>query len=121
MNVTQIARSYDRYLAALWRGENVGSFGAWLSAHWSPVEGPEPVGPPAAFSPHGGGGRGIRWYQTPTSVVGYVSGFPHGCYRIPATDSPPAIASAGEPAPLQSPRTEVPVPTEGQPAVPIAC
>lgn len=96
MDAAQFARLYDRYLAALWRGDNVAAFGAWLDAHWAPAEQPEPATPPAAMSPLGGGGRGIRWYETATGIVGYVPGFARACYRIPATVTPPAFAQASE-------------------------
>lgn len=57
------------------RGEDeaVAAFASWLGSFWDDGP-PEPAGPPAAVSPHGAGGRGIRGHGADGAVVGYVPG-----------------------------------------------
>lgn len=70
-----IAHGYLRYAVALWSGEAIGrSFGAWLDRFRCTEMPPVPPGSPDAVSPHGAGGRGIRWYETSTAVLGYIPG-----------------------------------------------
>jgi hypothetical protein len=65
-----LASAYDRNVAACWRGETTGrQFSAWLESFWRPTV-LVPVGPPTAVSVHGGGGRGIAWYEAGPLVVG---------------------------------------------------
>ena len=78
-----LARDYLRYASALWSGDAGGrAFGSWLDQFRCDQMPPAPLGAPDAVSPHGGGGRGIRWYETPTADLGYVPGTDTG-YRVP--------------------------------------
>jgi len=94
-----IARAYDRYVAALWRGESeeVRRFGAWLKGHWG--LGPsEPPTPPAAISALGGAGASIRWHEADGLLLGYIPGVPLRCYQIPTDADVPPIAAYADPA-----------------------
>jgi hypothetical protein len=83
-----LARAYDDRAAAAWRGEPGGAaFGDWLGRCWRP-DAAAPPGPPAAVSPCGGGGRGLRWYDAGGAVVGVVPGVAGG-YRVPVGAVPP--------------------------------
>jgi hypothetical protein len=84
-----LARVYDDRVAADWRGEpGAAAFGDWL-ARWWRADAVAPPGPPDAVSPHGGGGRGLVWFDTDGAVVGVVPGAPGG-YRVPLGAVPPA-------------------------------
>ena len=48
---------------------------------------------PDAISSHGGGGRGIHWYQTGSEVLGYVPGV-RGGYRVPIDAIPRLVQCA---------------------------
>jgi hypothetical protein len=90
-----LARSYDQAASAFWRGdaETARRFDDWLAAFWDETGPAEPVGQASEISVLGGSGRGIRWYATESTVLGYVPGR-GGCYRVPAS----AIGSgAGSP------------------------
>ena len=95
-----MARLYDQYVAAVRSGdeETARAFAEWLAAFWD--DGPaEPPTPPAALSLLGGIGRGIRWHETGTMVLGYVRGWTRrGCYQVPAavlgSVDPPLAAAA---------------------------
>ncbi|CAA9576034.1 MAG: hypothetical protein AVDCRST_MAG19-3365 [uncultured Thermomicrobiales bacterium] len=84
----QLACLYDQYVAAVRRGDEeiADAFAAWLGEFWD--AGPaEPKSPPSAISLLGGIGRGVRWYQTETMVLGYVRGWPRrGCYQVPVAE-----------------------------------
>lgn len=74
-----LAAGYLRYASSCWRGDQcAAAFPLRLSAYWQPEMPPEPVAAPAAVSPHGAAGRGIRWYETGQEVRGYVAGRPCG-------------------------------------------
>ena len=96
----RLARLYDQYVAAVRSGdeETARAFAEWLAAFWD--DGPaEPATPPAALSLLGGIGRGIRWHETETLVLGYVRGWTRpGCYQVPAavlaSVDPPLAAAA---------------------------
>ena len=96
-SAAELARAYDRYVSALWRGESdeAHRFGAWLRRCWGLGDPPEPAGPPAAVSTHGGAGTSIRWYELDGMVFGYILGVPHHCYQFPIEDDPPAVAAYG--------------------------
>lgn len=83
-----LACLYDQYVAAVRRGDDqiADAFAAWLGAFWD--AGPaEPKAAPSANSLLGGIGRGVRWYQTETVVLGYVRGWPRrGCYQVPIAE-----------------------------------
>ena len=107
----RLATAYDQYISAVWRGEGAGAraFNRWLAAFWR--EGPpEPLSPPLAISPHGWAGQGIRWYETPFEVLGYVGPAREesadavmvACYRVPIGAAPPPIRP--DDAPIWTPR-----------------
>jgi hypothetical protein len=78
-----LALGYLRDVCACWRGDAGASvFTIRLGAYWCSDLPLAPDGPPDAMSPHGGGGRGIHWYQTGDDVLGYVPGG-RGGYRVP--------------------------------------
>jgi hypothetical protein len=89
----ELALAYDRYAAALWRGEEAeaGAFAAWLERYWVD-EGPaELAGHPHVVSVLGGAGAGIRWYACGGTVVGYVGSRAQGCFQVPTDAAPPPI------------------------------
>jgi hypothetical protein len=100
ISARQIARAYDLAIAALWRGEgSEHPLIAWLGAYRTVEAPPEPRLAPEAVSLLGGGGAGIRWYATPTAVLGFANGHPAVCYRVPVNaDLPPfGPAAVAEP------------------------
>jgi hypothetical protein len=91
----QLARAYDLSVASLWRGDAPDeSLIAWLARYRIAEAPPEPRTAPEAVSLLGGGGAGIRWYSTPTAVIGFATGHPAVCYRIPNEAELPATAGA---------------------------
>jgi hypothetical protein len=83
-----LALGYLRYASACWRGDAVtAAFAAGLGAFWRRAMPPVPASPPDVVSPHGGGGRGICWYQRGGEILGYVPGAPGG-YVVPVADVP---------------------------------
>jgi hypothetical protein len=89
--------AYDRYAAALWRGEETSAkvFAVWLERHWTGQAPPEPEDAPDAASVLGAAGAGIRWYARGKGVLGYVTGRA-GCYQVTADDAVPVIAAPWE-------------------------
>jgi hypothetical protein len=94
-----LARAYDLSVASLWRGDAPDeTLIAWLGQFRVAEPVPEPQTAPEAVSLLGGGGSGIRWYSTPTAVVGFATGHPAVCYRVPVDAVLPSItASTREP------------------------
>jgi hypothetical protein len=89
-----LALAYLRYASACWRGEMLAPvFATRLGAYWSPALPPAPAGGADAISPHGGGGRGIHWYQTGQAVIGYVPGA-EGGYQVPVSAIPQLVRCA---------------------------
>lgn len=79
----EMALGYLHYASASWRGEPIAPiFATRLAAYWQPELAGEPARVPDAFSPHGGGGRGIAWYHRDDEVYGYVPGVVGG-FRVP--------------------------------------
>lgn len=79
----ELAAGFLRYASSCWRGDRCAAvFPLRLSAYWRAALPPAPAAAPAAVSPHGAAGRGIRWYETGHDVVGYVPGLPGG-YQVP--------------------------------------
>jgi hypothetical protein len=93
----QLARAYDLSVASLWRGDAPDeSLISWLGRYRVADAVAEPQTAPEAVSLLGGGGSGIRWYSTPTAVVGFATGHPAVCYRIPVeTELPSATRPTG--------------------------
>lgn len=73
-----------RYESACWRGEPAREFSMRLSSYWKPNLPPAPTMEPDAYSPHGAGGRGIRWFEKSGEILGYVPGCRCG-FRVPVT------------------------------------
>jgi hypothetical protein len=97
----QLARAYDLSVASLWRGDAAEEpLIAWLGRFRAADAPPEPRTAPDAVSLLGGGGTGIRWYSTPTAVLGFATGHPGVCYRIPVESELPKPRPAGAPEPL---------------------
>jgi hypothetical protein len=83
-----LALGYLRYASACWRGDAVTApFATALSAFWRGDMPPAPESRPVAVSPHGGGGRGIRWHQRNGQILGYVPGASGG-YAVPVAAVP---------------------------------
>ena len=73
----QVSKCYLGSVSACWRGtatDGSTSFQQLLMRYWTADMPPCPLRLPDAISPHGGGGRGIHWYETPTALVGHVAG-----------------------------------------------
>lgn len=100
----QLARAYDRYVSALWRGESeeVRRFAAWLKGCWGIDGPPEPAGPPTAVSALGGAGASIRWYEADGLVLGYIPGVPLRCYRVSAEADLPELAAYARREPMSA-------------------
>lgn len=80
-----LARAYLEYMSGYWRGDDGAStFGERLAAFCGTGLPSEPMRDADAFSPHGAGGHGIRWYECDDEICGYIPGCATG-YRIPAT------------------------------------
>ena len=88
----ELALGYLRYASACWRGDNNAPFARLMDACWRPELPPAPAAAPDAVSPHGGGGRGIAWYEACGEVRGYVPG-KRGGYRVPLRAIPRLLAS----------------------------
>jgi hypothetical protein len=86
-----LALSYLRWASACWRGETLAPvFATRLETYWRSSLPPVPADRPDAVSPHGGGGRGIRWYHTDDAVLGYVPGAGGG-YQVPVAAIPQLV------------------------------
>ena len=89
-----LALGYLRYASACWRGEAAGCvFGTRLDAYRRGDLPTRPAAMPHAVSPHGGGGRGIHWYELGSEVVGFVPGC-RGGYRVPVDAIPRLVQYA---------------------------
>jgi hypothetical protein len=93
---TQIASQYDRCFASLWRGDGttVGALETWLRRYWTEGCPLEPAERPDAVSVFGGSGKGIRWFETSTLILGFVPGCRDHCYRVPKSATLPAESDA---------------------------
>ena len=100
-----LARAYDRFVSARWRGEDEAAdpVALWFEAHWVAEPSPEPEMPPASASVLGASGRGIHWYARGDQLLGYVPGHSEGCYRVATGETMPALTSPWDSLP--SPRT----------------
>ena len=81
----QIARCYLEAVCDCWRDgetERSRAFHLRLTRFRTAAMPLRPLRPSDAVSPHGGGGRGIAWYELPDAAVGYIAGVPEG-YVIP--------------------------------------
>ncbi len=89
----ELARDYDRFISARWRGEDetADTFASWIEAHWTGQAPLEPEDPPEGASILGNAGAGIRWYARGGYVFGYASPGSQGCYRIAATETAPVL------------------------------
>ena len=89
-----LALGYLRWASACWRDDGPDpAFATRLGAYWRPVLPPMPAGEADAVSPHGGGGRGIHWYQTDAEVFGYIPGAGGG-YQVPRAAIPQLMRCA---------------------------
>lgn len=89
-----LAQAYLDYMSGCWRGDDATKFGERIIPFVGTDLPPEPWRPADAYSPHGAGGRGIRWYERGDEVLGYT----HGCatgYRIPITCIPELVSAGG--------------------------
>ena len=94
----ELALAYDRYAAALWRGEEAEAraFAAWLERYWVDDGPAELAGHPYVVSVLGGAGAGIRWYACGGTVVGYVGRRAQGCFQVPTDAAPPPHPPSGQ-------------------------
>ncbi len=119
LNPQDVALAYDRHVAAFCR-EDIDAamaFAIWLAPFWVDDRPPQPADYPDAVSFLGGAGRGIRWYRIDGAIVGYASGWPGGCYRVPVAAvlpvSPPYETSAristnpSQQSPAESPDRDI--------------
>ena len=79
-----LAMAYLLYESACWRGQPARVFALRLGSYWRSELPPVPKTEPDAYSPHGAGGRGIRWFEKSGEVLGYITGCRCG-YRIPVS------------------------------------
>jgi hypothetical protein len=80
-----LSLAYVQAVSAYWRGDSelLPQFDAWLAGFWT--TGPaEPAAEPQAQCPHAAAGRGIRWHEHGSALLGFVPG-KRGCFRIPRT------------------------------------
>lgn len=79
-----IADAYLDEVTAFWLGTSWRRpFADWLAGCWQAAMPPRPDRPAIVISPHGGGGRGIVWYEVDGAVLGYIPGVPSG-YQLPS-------------------------------------
>lgn len=99
----QLARAYDCFVSARWRGEDEAAdpVAMWFEAHWVTESSPEPETPPVSASVLGASGRGIHWYARGDQLLGYVPGHDEGCYRVAAGETMPALTSPWDTAPAR--------------------
>jgi hypothetical protein len=84
----EISNIYSASISAYWRGQRRQSdFEHWLAGCWRSTLPAQPDRPADSVSPHGGGGRGIHWYESPQAVIGHVPGVTGG-YWIPTGSIP---------------------------------
>jgi len=89
-----LALGYARYASACWRGDAAANvFGSRLGSYRRGDLPTRPAAMPHAVSPHGGGGRGIHWYQTGNAVFGFVPGC-RGGYQVPVDAVPRLVQCA---------------------------
>jgi hypothetical protein len=91
----QIARCYLEAVCDCWRDggtERSRSFQQRLTLFRTTAMPTRPFRPSDAASPHGGGGRGIDWYELPDVVAGYIAGVPEG-YVVPLPQVAELIAA----------------------------
>jgi hypothetical protein len=101
ISASQLARAYDLSIASLWRGDVADDrFLTWLDRFRVANAAPEPETTPDAVSLLGAAGAGIRWYATPTAVLGYVAGRSGVCYRVPIDANLPQPRRATAPDPV---------------------
>lgn len=107
LNPQELARVYDRFISARWRGEDGAAdiFASWIEAHWTGQAPPEPAGPPEGASVLGGAGAGIRWYERNDVLLGYVSRRGGGCYRVATSEAAPPLTAPWDMAPGRSAAT----------------
>lgn len=108
LNPQELARVYDRFISARWRGEDgaADTFASWIEAHWTGQAPPEPVGPPDGASVLGGSGAGIRWYERDDVLLGYVSRRGGGCYRVATSEAAPTLNAPWDTAPARAAVTD---------------
>lgn len=97
----QLASAYDLSVASIWRGERPeATLIGWLGEYRVQNEMIQPEGKPDAVSLLGGGGAGIKWYTTPTGVIGCTTGTPQVCYKVPLNAELPRATRTVEPTPF---------------------
>jgi len=108
INPRELARDYDRFISARWRGEDetADTFASWIEAHWTGQAPSEPDDPPEGASILGNAGAGIRWYARGGYVFGYASPGSQGCYRIAATEIAPALTAPWDSQPREEVATD---------------
>jgi hypothetical protein len=95
LTARQIARAYDLSVASFWRGDATDDpLLNWLGRFQSTERLLEPAERPEAVSLLGGGGAGIRWYTTPTEILGFTAGQPPVCYRVPVDTELPVARNS---------------------------
>lgn len=108
LNPEALARVYDRFVSARWRGEDeaADAFATWFEAHWTGQAPPEPDDPPQGASLLGGSGAGIRWYARNDVVLGYVTGRAGGCYRVAAGEEIPSLTAPWDAVPANGTQSD---------------
>jgi hypothetical protein len=108
LNPEELARVYDRFVSARWRGEDeaADAFATWFEAHWTGQAPPEPDDPPQGASLLGGSGAGIRWYARNDVVLGYVTGRAGGCYRVDAGEEIPSLTAPWDAVPTNGSQSD---------------
>ena|SRR5215216_1289631 len=93
-NARELARRYLRAVSGAWlSGPERCVFDCGLSPYWRDDLPLRPARDADAVSPHGGGGRGIHWYESAAALTGHIPGVKGG-YVIPLPLAEPVTNGA---------------------------
>jgi hypothetical protein len=96
----EVAKRYLDMITSYWRGNQRSLTFESLLADYRVSELPRSPSRNVddAYSPHGGGGRGIHWHETPFELIGHITGTPCG-YVVPLSKVASLLSAAQGSAP----------------------